>query len=332
MTSRTLIFHDGALGDLLLSLPALEALGAHSPHIHLAGRPDAAGLLHRAGYVDEFSDAGGASYAGFFSSRPGPEVRESLRRFSRAYIFSRRPASPLAGAIRSVIRDTQVVLTIPPRGSQLHASAFRLGQLKRTGSHSSIPREAHLSSPSFGISPASESRLREIARGRAVVAVHPGSGSRRKNWPLDRFLEVVRELADSGAAALLLLSGPGEPSETAEALRNFAAQHEGSALHLDGESLTAVASVLGMADLYLGNDSGVTHLASLISPRVVAVYGPTDPSVWGPVGGARVIENRSVCAQCIEPERRCAPRTCLLSILPQVVLGEIYRLLGGTGK
>lgn len=332
MSSRVFIFHDGALGDLLLSVPALKAIGAQASRIHLAGRPDAAGLLAKAGHVNDVSDAGGARYAGLFSPSPDPEARKILHGFDRAYVFSAKGNSPLLRSIGSVIRDTQLVLTIPPRGVESHVSAFRLHQVVRAHGDPFQTLSSRWPAAFPDFVPVSASRLRERMPQSAVIAVHPGSGSPRKNWPLGRFLEVMTELVGSGAAVLILLSGPGEPPETKAALHDFALRHRERAIHLEGEPLPAIASALGTADLYLGNDSGITHLASLLCPRVVAVYGPTDPAIWGPVGGGRAIQNRSICTQCAEPESSCTHRSCLLSIPSEAVLREISQLLGQAGE
>lgn len=331
MSDRTFIFHDGALGDLLLSIPALAALRAHSPHIHLAGRHNASALLAKEGYVDEFSDAGSVFYAGLFSASPDVEVGKFLRGFARAYVFSRGHTSPLPEAIGSVIRDTSVVLTVPPKGCVSHVSEFRLSQLGHGGSISSLMPKRPPSKDFLDSLPDSVSRFRRTTRGHPVIAIHPGSGSSRKNWPLERFLRVMGALAERGAT-LIVLSGPGEPQETTEKLQSFAMRQGSSTIFLREEPLPAVAAVLGMTDLYLGNDSGITHLASLVAPRVLALYGPTDPSIWGPVGGGQTIWHRWACTQCTEPERRCPHRACLLSISPELVLKAVSRLLGNLSQ
>jgi hypothetical protein len=97
------------------------------------------------------------------------------------------------------------------------------------------------------------------------VLISPGSGSRRKCWPY--FEELVRQVP--GIEAII---GPAEEG------------FSGPCRQLRGLSLTEVADELLNCRLYIGNDSGITHLASYLGCPTIALYGPTDPQVWGPVG------------------------------------------------
>ena len=97
--------------------------------------------------------------------------------------------------------------------------------------------------------------------------IHPFSGSSRKNWPLERF----RELSQRLAWPVQWSAGPQE--------------------QLDGavrfENLYELACWLATARVYIGNDSGITHLAAAAGVPVVAIFGPTDPSHMGAAGGTR---------------------------------------------
>jgi len=108
------------------------------------------------------------------------------------------------------------------------------------------------------------------------LAIHPGSGSLVKNWPADRFAALARSV--SRDRPWLLVEGPAE-AETAGVLR--AAPGVVIAATLPPRVLGAV---LATAGLYVGNDSGVSHLAAAWGARTLALFGPTDPAVWSPVG------------------------------------------------
>jgi hypothetical protein len=119
---------------------------------------------------------------------------------------------------------------------------------------------------------------RQFRPGARPVAIHPGSGGRRKCWPAHRFAEVATRLD----APVLLIEGPAD----SEACREFA---EGLAPSVQvaraaGESLASVAALLMESRGYLGNDSGVSHLAAALGVPTVAVFGPTDPNAWAPLG------------------------------------------------
>lgn len=94
--------------------------------------------------------------------------------------------------------------------------------------------------------------------------IHPFSGSPRKNWPLDRY----RELAQNLPWAVQWCAGPDE--ELPRAVRF--------------DNLYELACWIATARLYIGNDSGITHLAAAAGTPVIAIFGPTDPAIWGPRG------------------------------------------------
>jgi ADP-heptose:LPS heptosyltransferase len=117
------------------------------------------------------------------------------------------------------------------------------------------------------------------------VVIHPGSGGRHKCWHLRNFLSVARMLANEGAEVVFLL-GPAEreqfsESETAEIKR--------TGRTLANLTLADVLAVLGCARGFIGNDSGIMHLAAALGIRTVAVFGPTDPVIYGPLGPAVTI-------------------------------------------
>jgi len=176
----------------------------------------------------------------------------------------------------------------PPEGSGQHIAAFYLRQ---------FADQSGLSLDPAGI-PEKEVwvRVREADRDRGVelleqagvdlsrrlVVLHPGSGGVQKCWHLDNFLRVAQALRDREFEVLFLL-GPAEverlrPSEKVQL--HAAAK---CAAHL---ALTQVIGLLSGADAFIGNDSGVTHLAAGMGLRTVALFGPTDPAVYRPLGRA----------------------------------------------
>jgi ADP-heptose:LPS heptosyltransferase len=96
------------------------------------------------------------------------------------------------------------------------------------------------------------------------AVIHPFSGSARKNWPLERFREVAARLS----IPVRWCAGPEEALDDAARFEN----------------LYELACWLARARVYIGNDSGITHLAAAVGTPVVAIFGPTDPAVWAPRG------------------------------------------------
>lgn len=109
--------------------------------------------------------------------------------------------------------------------------------------------------------------LRVAPRPSRLIYIHPFSGSARKNWPLERFQLLSRWLETTGRA-----------------VRFLAAPHQ----HLPGAdiipNLDDLAARLAGCSLYIGNDTGITHLAAAAGANTLALFGPTPPSVWAPRG------------------------------------------------
>jgi heptosyltransferase III len=124
---------------------------------------------------------------------------------------------------------------------------------------------------------------------RPTVVIHPFSGSARKNWPLDGF----RELASQLPLPVEWTAGPEE--ELAEATRF--------------EDLGELASWMAGANLYIGNDSGITHLAVALGMRTLALFGPTSPRTWAPRGeNVRVLYRQPLAALSVECVLKAANR------------------------
>jgi ADP-heptose:LPS heptosyltransferase len=101
--------------------------------------------------------------------------------------------------------------------------------------------------------------------GDSRVIIHPGSGSPSKCWPW--FKELAEQIPDS-----VILTGPCEM------------QLETSRPQLHGLGLQTVAEEIRSCRAFIGNDSGITHLAAYWGIPTIALFGPTNPRIWGPVG------------------------------------------------
>jgi ADP-heptose:LPS heptosyltransferase len=116
---------------------------------------------------------------------------------------------------------------------------------------------------------------------RHFLAVHPGSGSPRKNWPAERFARLADAIAP--AEPFLVIEGPADATAAGPLL------HHPRAIRVAGVSPRTLGALLAQAGTFVGNDSGVAHLAAAAGAPTVAVFGPTDPAQWAPVGTAVVV-------------------------------------------
>jgi ADP-heptose:LPS heptosyltransferase len=117
-----------------------------------------------------------------------------------------------------------------------------------------------------------EARRRTEGLGAGFIAVHPGSGSPAKNWPFVRFVDLARRLA--ARRPWLLALGPAEETLAAPS----------DAVVARGWPIRVLGAALARAGVVVGNDSGASHLAAAAGAPTVALFGPTDPDVWSPVG------------------------------------------------
>jgi ADP-heptose:LPS heptosyltransferase len=108
------------------------------------------------------------------------------------------------------------------------------------------------------------------------VLVHPGSGSMAKNWPAAQFAETIRKL--ERPARLIVGEADAAAARAVETSLGY------SLPHLSNVPLDQLSARLAGCHAYLGNDSGVSHLAGLCGAHSVVLFGPTSPSVWRPLG------------------------------------------------
>ncbi len=278
---KTFVYHDGALGDLLLSLPCLERVKAGSGTVHLAGRADIVRFLKKAGAVDAASSSDQSLFASLYAEID-TRLRTFLSGFDKALIFTAVEQPAAAAAIRSVVPDTRVIRTIPPGGTGLHAARYRLSQLDPEALLSI--RDAVLNIPPEEADIAQE-LLRKAGHhpGTRLIAVHPGSGGRPKCWPVERYFEVIERLQSESESFIILFTGEAENRELREAVSRYSNGRKNT-LHAAGLELMSAASLLSSAGLYIGNDSGFSHLAGILGCASVVLFGPTDPVRWKPLG------------------------------------------------
>ena len=115
-----------------------------------------------------------------------------------------------------------------------------------------------------------------------LVVIQPGSGGQHKCWHLDNFLAVAKELRSKGVKVVFLF-GPAEQERLSNKTIN---RMKNIAKCLTDLSLTQVVCLLSCSDGFIGNDSGITHLAAGMGIRTLVVFGPTNPAVYKPVGPA----------------------------------------------
>ena len=178
--------------------------------------------------------------------------------------------------------------------------------------------------------------------GAGLLAIHPGSGafSLARRWPPERFAAVVKALVARHDLRPMLIQGPG-PDEGLLA-RSVALGVGGAAIVGPAPTLGALVALLEHVRLFVGNESGVLHLAAAARAPIVAIFGPTNDRAWGPypLSAARheVVRESLACSPCVHrghdfgTPAGCSARTCIDLIEPAAVVAAAERVLARTGE
>ena len=307
MSRRILVMRSGALGDFILGLPALRALREAFPDHQLEVVGPGALLPLASSLVDLSTPIERAEMAAFFGETELPrEMAERYAGLDLAVLWLADREGLVRGHFgRLGTRQILHAPALPPADQRIHATDYLLETLRPLGilpsrvavkgdpvglrgDPDSTERRAV---PSVRPDPAAVNEARSLfgrlglALEKPVVAIHPGSGGRWKCWPAERFARVADLLADVGHQ-VVLVQGPADEEVVGQVL----AAVEGEPLPVISDLSTEdLVAVLSICTVYLGNDSGVTHLAAATGVPTVALFGPTDPAIWGPRGRAVAI-------------------------------------------
>lgn len=252
MRSGILLVHPGALGDVLIALGLAARLqGRLTVAVRGAILRLAPLVPHVAEWLDLDSAWGPALLSGQVAAWPAP-----LRESSAAFLLRSDPDGAIAQqSSRDLGAPVVVGSAIPPSGCSAHRHVARLLGVS----------QEPLGRPWVSVpGPPGEA---------APVVIHPGSGGRAKRWPLDGFVEVARILERRIRPVKWLLGD----AEVEDGLDRTLTGDVMRALSLD-----EVARVLATAGAFLGNDSGVAHLAAAVGTPSVLIFGPTAPESWAP--------------------------------------------------
>ena len=261
------VFRGGALGDIVLTLPILGALRAFYPGCFITLFAPYPQATLAAGYADRVVDLNSASLLGLFN--PDALLPDAVLKYLRADLTISYLSDPGKVSESRLLRSkTAKFLQGPFRLDLERRSAVE--QLARPlralgiGSFDPIPRLTGLSAERFP----------------ARLAIHPGSGSPKKNWPLNHWAQFLARLTSS-FDDVLLVSGEAD-TEIAEAIKPLIPVEK--LRPCANRSLSDVVAELSQATLFIGHDSGVTHVAAATGIRTIALFGPTDPIIWAPNG------------------------------------------------
>ncbi len=270
---KILIVKPGGIGDTLLMFPALVELGVRFPgaQIDMIGNRAALELFRISGRI-----ANARSIDDRLSTRllcaADREAVDILGSYDRLFFLIDDGDGEIAHRLTAAgIRNFVIASSrqADPRVPQWRYCIEICG-LRQTLSEDDYCREF-----ARGIPPPAQ-------RGGGVI-IHPGSGSATKNWPPERFCAVIDYCCSNLREPIALVMGYAEDGLHAafERMRH----HPRISFFVDCP-LAEVVSLLRGARAFLGNDSGIAHVAGLLGVPSVVLFGPTDPAAWKPIGGS----------------------------------------------
>lgn len=292
-SGRVLVIFPGALGDLICVMPAIVAIARRHPRasIELMARLELARLAVDRTVVTRGHSIDVREVSHLFTNQPSDSARRFFSQFDRIYCFFASDDARFRARLNSATDGEVSFHPFRPTGEGHISQAY----LREVGEEASR-RGAHLEPTANDLAAAKQALARSGCDSSELIVIFPGSGSPMKNWPAENFLELASMLAKRSrilrsADSALSDTGMGHddkahscavvlgPVETAlEPIFR-----ELSLPVLKGLDLPTVAGVARIASAFVGNDSGVSHLAAAAGASGVVIFGPTDPSRWRPL-------------------------------------------------
>lgn len=323
MKRNVVVIHPGALGDVLLAVPAIKKLGSRFPrhNILLIARASVSRLLAECRVVDDWIPAESQICSGLFTKCgcQSNELGAHLERCDVAVAWT----EDVDGSLAKVLREYGVlkIWIQSPFSSALlgkHQCERFLETIGEGGVHGlgedALKIPDHLRK---------EGRIylenKGIIKSRSLVLVHPGSGSIHKCLRPEKLASIVQQLQYREMSPVLL-EGPADQNTVEGVLRVLGKKPP----VLRDLTLSLLAGVLSHTDVYLGHDSGITHLAALLGVRTVSIFGPTDPDRWAPHGRHVTILRGAFCVcPTWQAVKNCHEKPCL-----DLRVGEVLEALG----
>ncbi len=286
--NRILVIRGGALGDFILTLPALKSLRQANPsaHIEILGYAHIAVLADNRFYADAVRSIEYGPLSRFFAK--GSELSDELSTYFASFDL-----------IISYLFDPDLIFqtNLERAGAgDIITGLFKLDENAHAAQQLARPivSDLGLSLESTGAEiycsaddrAAANDFLRDLPR--PILAFHPGSGSERKNWALPNWIELGRCLLDSPdfSGSIIVVTGEADRAQAAALRSAWGGPRVRFASSLPLPHLAAVLA----RTFFVGHDSGVSHLAAAAGAKCVLLFGPTDPAVWAPGNaGVRVL-------------------------------------------
>jgi heptosyltransferase-3 len=270
--NRILVIRGGAIGDFVLTLPAIKLLRDRFPeaHLEIVGVKHIAALAEKRFYADAIRSIDSAQLARFFAANC--DLPASLTGYFAGFDLV---VSYLYDPDR--IFETNVKKC---RAAMFLAVPAKLNNSEHAAIQLARPLQAlglELTDPAARIFPSDEDRAAVVQLRSDSIVFHPGSGSESKNWPIESWITLGDSLLASGNR-LLIAGGEADGERIAKLKSLWSGQPVRFAENLPLPQLAALLE----GKIFVGHDSGVSHIAAAVGARCLLLFGPSDPAIWAP--------------------------------------------------
>ncbi len=306
-----MMIHPGGLGDVLLTVPAMVRLRTRFPNhwLMLCAEDQVARLLLACRIIDEWTSVHGRNCTDLFAGAESSagQVQTWLEDCDLAIGWMQDLDGKLSETLKAV--GVREVIVRSPFSTDIRAIHQRDRFLETINETPSDDEGDVLLTVTELFLHLGRACLEAagLSTGQSLVVIHPGSGSVHKCVAPETLASVVIAVQTSGATPVVL-EGPAD-REPVERLLTLCLD---SPIVLRGIDLLTVAGVLAQARLFVGQDSGITHLAGLMGLRTVALFGPTDPARWAPSGAhVTVVQGAPCFCRSWDEVSQCQEKPCL---------------------
>ncbi len=303
LSNRALIIQPGAIGDCVLTLPIAEFIKKtfNIGSITMLGRSNYMEYFPARTCIDSIKDLDSIDLHRLFIDRKKFDVRENdslIAAFAGyPYIFTflgqagddfEYNLAFTANCSNQV--DVLALQLKPPADYKHHITKFYIDSIidsypdhkhRRSSARSAAHKKKYLKPLKSDFS-AGKSILDSLGlkKNKKPVIIHPGSGGIKKCWHIDNFYLLAEELLDVGAGVIFLLG----PAEQERFNRKTIDRLSALAPVISETSLTRTFQLLCCAGCFIGNDSGIAHIASASGIPAITCFGPTNPRIYSPAG------------------------------------------------
>jgi len=314
---RICVLFPGALGDFICFLPALRQC-ADASAVDVLARSEFAAIappgvnvnsLERSEVRLLFTDDGAAD----------PRVIQFFSAYTAVYSWFASRQSVFVEQLQKAARGRAQIFPFRPDKITSHQADYYLSCLNRN-----VPK-----APQPLVEPRPDALLwcdnvypRSGINSEPFLIMAPGSGAKGKNWPEAHYLRVAHWWREQCGGKAVVVVGPVEAER-----HSF--EHLSSYCHVaSGLDLAQLTALIARCDVYVGNDSGVSHLAAAVGARTVVIFGPSDERQWAPLGPrVSILRRRIACSPCGDTAMGlCLHRACLAELTPAEVIHELRKL------